>query len=56
MAEVTVVFECETCWARADTADGIVHRRIVEHPEEPVVRRFEFPVVLTPSNGLFGSP
>jgi len=51
---VTVVYECETCWARAATPEGIEHQAIKRHPAEPVIHRFEFPIVMQPSSGMFG--
>lgn len=54
MAEETVVYECQTCWVRAATAEGIEHQAVIRHPLAITIRRLVFPVVEAPSPGMFG--
>jgi hypothetical protein len=49
MEQVTTVFECETCWARADTPEAIEHRPVIRHPEKPRIVSYSFPLVREPA-------
>jgi len=49
-----VVYECEVCWARAESAEAIEHVPGLIHPPVPEINRLVFPYICEPSAGMLG--